>query len=547
MLFNSNARINCSTMQLDCVLVYTFVVTVATKNFRKCNRQQPDWNECVFDATQHGLAELTRPYEEINIPNLNPYEVKEVTLSAGTGTSFSVNQVYKNCEMYGLIGAKLKKMRFDFEKGTLDLRGVFPKITITCDYEMTGKILLVPVSGKGTSNVTFKNVNSTSLLRFEELKKKGKTYLRFVSNELVMVPELVTFNYDNLFNGDKVLSDNTNNVLNENWHAVYDDSKHEFTEVANKIFLELLNNFFSKVSMEEACQYQMDGQVLFLPIRGEGPSTIVLENLKADCLLGYEEVKRDDKTHIRFVSSKLDIDPSLMSFEFENLFDASNFKKCDRQQPDLKKCVLEAAQDGVSQLTKPFPKLNLPSLDPIEVKEMLVTSAGRTKNFAVDQHYKNCQVFGLNKGEIYKFEFDFEKRTLDAGATFPEIVMNCDYSFKGQVLLVPINGEGRSSIRLRNSNSTGLLEYEEVKRRRRTYPKFVSIKLRSKPELVSFNFENLFNGDKAMSDNANKMLNDNWQELYEDVEADYKKVVEEILLALLNNFFAKVSLEEAFD
>jgi hypothetical protein len=35
------------------------------------------------------------------------------------------------------------------------------------------------------------------------------------------------------------------------------------------------------------------------------------------------------------------------------------------------------------------------------------------------------------------------------------------------------------------------------------------------PEMVWVNFENLFNGNKQLGDNINRVLNDNWKELLE--------------------------------
>lgn len=67
------------------------------------------------------------------------------------------------------------------------------------------------------------------------------------------------------------------------------------------------------------------------------------------------------------------------------------------------------------------------------------------------------------------------------------------------------------------------------------------------PEAVTFNFENLFNGDKRLGDNINKVLNENWKEVYADVESGYKDAIGVIILQLLNSFFSKLSVEEAFD
>lgn len=89
-------------------------------------------------------------------------------------------------------------------------------------------------------------------LNYEEFVKNGKTYIKFVNSELDIDPSLVTYNFENLFNGDGSLGNNVNQVLNENWNEVFTDVKSEYIEVVNKILINLMNNFFARVSIEEA-------------------------------------------------------------------------------------------------------------------------------------------------------------------------------------------------------------------------------------------------------------------------------------------------------
>jgi hypothetical protein len=39
--------------------------------------------------------------------------------------------------------------RFDFEGKTLTVVGTFPEVSIACQYELDGKILLLPIKGTG--------------------------------------------------------------------------------------------------------------------------------------------------------------------------------------------------------------------------------------------------------------------------------------------------------------------------------------------------------------------------------------------------------------
>ena len=96
------------------------------------------------------------------------------------------------------------------------------------------------------------NLKANMTAHYEEKKKNGKTYIKVVSAPLKMIPGLIQFQHDNLFDGDKTLGDNINQVMNENWEALYEDIEESFNQVVIKIFTSLVNSVFSKLSIEEA-------------------------------------------------------------------------------------------------------------------------------------------------------------------------------------------------------------------------------------------------------------------------------------------------------
>jgi Ran GTPase-activating protein (RanGAP) involved in mRNA processing and transport len=77
-------------------------------NFQKCDRKQLDLKECVLKAAQNGIPQLTRAYDEVNIPNVHPLEVAEATIGAGTG-SVAVEQKLKQCKLDGFHEMKVDK------------------------------------------------------------------------------------------------------------------------------------------------------------------------------------------------------------------------------------------------------------------------------------------------------------------------------------------------------------------------------------------------------------------------------------------------------
>jgi hypothetical protein len=84
---------------------------------------------------------------------------------------------------------------------------------------------------------------------------------------------------------------------------------------------------------------------------------------------------------------------------------------------------------------------------------------------------------------------------------------------------------------------SGLFNYEETMKDGKTFINFVSSKINIDPELAVFHF-----------DFFDEVINDNWKEFFnEEMKDDYVDVVNRTLVQLFNNFFSKVSLEEAFD
>lgn len=63
---------------------------------------------------------------------------------------------------------------------------------------------------------------------------------------------------------------------------------------------------------------------------------------------------------------------------------------------------------------------------------------------------------------------------------------------------------------------------------------------------MHINLENLFNGDKALGDNMNLFLNENWRDILNELKPAIVLSVEEILKGIINRIFAKIPYDEVF-
>lgn len=122
---------------------------------------------------------------------------------------------------------------------------------MTGDYEISGQILVLPISGKGKFNTTLIRPKTKTNTTAEVYEKKGKKYIKFKKYTITNEPEKSILNFDNLFNGNKQLGDEMNKFLNEHEKEIYAEMKGPFDESFSLVFQQLGNRLMSKIPLEE--------------------------------------------------------------------------------------------------------------------------------------------------------------------------------------------------------------------------------------------------------------------------------------------------------
>ncbi|RZC34512.1 JHBP domain containing protein [Asbolus verrucosus] len=218
--------------------------------FTKCNRKQSDFNSCLRRAVQGALGRLTEPIKEVGLPNLDPLEVSELTIGAGA-SAVDFDQNFKHVKVFGFAKSNCSSCEMNFEEKTLRLECFSPEIRMEFEYEVEGRILVVPLYGKGAGAVTLDRMKYVVDFSLEEYKKKGKKYFKAVDSDFAMEPELVKIKIENLFDGDKALTDSVNRLANENWRLIFDDIRTNYQDALAQISLAIFNKFLGKVSISE--------------------------------------------------------------------------------------------------------------------------------------------------------------------------------------------------------------------------------------------------------------------------------------------------------
>lgn len=131
-------------------------------------------------------------------------------------------------------------------------------------------------------------------------------------------------------------------------------------------------------------------------------------------------------------------------------------------------------------------------------------------------------------------------------ALVPKITIHGKYKIDGRVLVLPIQGEGNAHLVFDNANLVVKYKPKVIQKNGKNFIQTEKFQLDFDTSRLHINLENLFNGDKALGDNMNQFLNQNWRDILTELKPAITFAVEEILKGIINRIFLKIPYNEIF-
>lgn len=144
------------------------------------------------------------------------------------------------------------------------------------------------------------------------------------------------------------------------------------------------------------------------------------------------------------------------------------------------------------------------------------------------------------------FNLDPLKSTYEIHVRIPNVRLSGNYKISGKVLVLPIQGEGKSELNFEDLRIVIKYKPRIVTKNGRDYMQTDKFNLDFTTSLFSLNFSNLFNGDKALGDNMNVFLNENWSDILNELKPSISLTLEQIFEIIVNRIFAKVPYDDLF-
>ncbi|XP_012263717.3 protein takeout [Athalia rosae] len=215
---------------------------------------------------------------------------------------------------------------------------------------------------------------------------------------------------------------------------------------------------------------------------------------------------------------------------------------CKRKDPQVNDCIAKSVEFLRPYLLSGVPELNIPSLEPLYLKELVAAESTGLKITARD-----IRTYGASDYTIRGFKLDFDTMHCQFSMDLPHLYIDAMYHVDGKVLLLPIAGSG--PMRGNFTACTGSVDLKgEVKKDangedRLRYTDF-HVKFTVGNGYVEL--ENLFGGDRTLGDLVNSAINNNFDVFLRELQPLLEKALSETFQRIANNIVEPFTWQQLF-
>ncbi|XP_056644323.1 circadian clock-controlled protein daywake-like isoform X1 [Diorhabda sublineata] len=202
---------------------------------------------CSTHAVQQLFNQIPKGVPEIGLQVLDPLKIPVLNVIQGGRGPVTVNASLDNVTVIGFGNTKILYNSVDPKTYDFYTKLSLPRLRIDGNYELLGKILVIPLRGKGKCWFDAQNldINVKSDVIME--KHDGFDFFNVTDVHVTFNIGGLKLHMGNLFDGIKALEESTNEYLNANWRPVADSLSPILSKTIEDIMLDILQRVFDNI------------------------------------------------------------------------------------------------------------------------------------------------------------------------------------------------------------------------------------------------------------------------------------------------------------
>ncbi|KAJ8723380.1 hypothetical protein PYW08_003292 [Mythimna loreyi] len=229
--------------------LFSYAVAMGLPSFiASCSRNDPNLNECALKSARDSIHQFSLGDTERGLHPLDPLYVEQMTVYIPNKQGFKV--VFKDNYFTGLSKMHMESLKFDLENKLITADALVT-LNVKNTYELSGKLLLIPLNSNGDSNIHLKNTLLHIRFWYEHVEgPDGKIHWKIYKHDIKYEVEKASFRLENLLN-DKNIGDQINKLLNEMWREIVADVGPSICQSLSAAVVENLSVLLGQVPYDE--------------------------------------------------------------------------------------------------------------------------------------------------------------------------------------------------------------------------------------------------------------------------------------------------------
>ncbi|XP_034486653.1 circadian clock-controlled protein [Drosophila innubila] len=212
-------------------------------------------------------------------------------------------------------------------------------------------------------------------------------------------------------------------------------------------------------------------------------------------------------------------------------------------------CIIKSINDLIRRYPKGIPEMGLPPLDATPLNDIPILNSSYRGPIWLTFHMRDTVNKGFNNATVTHvagFNRDPRKEKLVIKARIPRLIHEATYDMQGQIMLFKSNTTGKLQSDFQNVNVTLtfkiILEYRNNKRYLKIYELVPLVSLDRWIILL----DNLYKENIDLTVILNRVFNEHWVELWNDLEPGLMHAFSLAFSRILNKVFENVAYDDLF-